>query len=495
MLRIPAVFTLIILGTFFINCSRAAENRQSNPYNILLIVSDALRIDVLGCYGGDIKTPNIDWIAGQGTLFENAYSTAPCTESSAVAMFTGNYSTSYKVINNNKRRKNSKRIYSFYVNKREQLLAEALKEMDFDVVMEVENGIAMRSNNLQGFEKLKNFEQMNEDEVALVEKTIGVSLSDWDDGSKLHHVYNLLHYLLRVKPARHFFLMKWFMDPHMPFTPVEKFKKKIIVDPSKLTEKIGFYSKKRDIAFRRIERRRGITDYEYYYLKELYKAEVRSIDERVGLILKALKYRKLLDKTVIIFTTDHGELFGEKGKRGHGNYLYEPLIHIPLIIMGPGIPGGRRVKTRISNVGLMATLKDLLNVKHTNNMQGKSFKPLFYAEAEGDDVLFFDGNNKNMMSHMSSYGLLMGDYKLITNREDNETIHELYNLKIDPGEKINIVKENPEILKKMLNIIAEFREKNEIRRKYNLSKIDKQVNLSEEWEKTREKLKALGYID
>lgn len=489
-----SVFIFLYSFSIFNNCKKAKQNKRGSSYNIIFIISDALRLDAPGCYEGDAKTPNIDWIARNGILFENAYSTAPCTESSAVTMFTGNYSTCYKVINTKRKRKDSNRVYSFYVNKSEKLLAEVLKEIGFDVLMEVENGIAARSNNLRGFEKIRDFKQMSEDEVALVNKALGINISDWGDGGKMHHLYGLLHYLLTVDEKQNFFLMKWFMDPHMPYNPAKKFKDRISVDISKLPQKETFYAK-RAITFRVIQKKRGISDYEYYYLKELYKAEVESIDERVGLILKAIKNRDLLDKTFVIFTTDHGELFGEKGRMGHGNYYDEPLIHIPLLIMGPGIPKGRRVGTRISNVGLMPTLKDLLSLKQPDKMQGKSFKPLFYDDESEANLLFFDGNNKNFVYNMSSYALIMGDYKLITNGVNKNYNYELYNLKNDPAEKINIVAGNPEILKTMLEIISGFREENEKRRKYNLSKIDKNVKLDEEWQKTQRLLKSLGYIE
>lgn len=485
----------ILSSAFLANCNNGKNKGDNHRYNIVLIVADALRFDIPGCYGGDARTPNIDRLAENGTLFENAYSTAPCTESAVVAIFTGNYSSCYKVINTKKRLKGSKRIYSYYVNDSAKLPAEILKEMDFDVRMEVENGIATRSNHLQGFETLRHFEQMSKEEVAFVEKTIGISTAEWEDGSKLHHVYNVLHYLLTAPDDKNFFLMKWFMDPHMPFTPVNKFKSGIVVDAAKLPEKIDFYSTKRDINFRGIQKRRKITGYEYYYLKELYKAEVTSVDERIGFILKALESRNLLDSTYVIFTSDHGELFGEKGRRGHGTYLDEPLIHVPFIIAGPGIPKGKRVKSRISHLALMPALMDLLQVKQPGKMQGKSFKPLLQEKASRDVPLFFDGNSTNLLANRSSYALIINDYKLIANRENEIDRYELYNLTDDQAEKNNIFEKYPDVMKRMLQDMADFRKKNEALRKYNLSKIDKKVDLSEEWEKTRQTLKALGYID
>ena len=77
---------------------KIVTQNRSKRYNVVLIVSDALRIDVLGCYGGDAKTPNINWLAAKGALFKNAYSTAPTTLPSSISMFTGNYSMTYGIV-------------------------------------------------------------------------------------------------------------------------------------------------------------------------------------------------------------------------------------------------------------------------------------------------------------------------------------------------------------------------------------------------------------
>ncbi|MFH1845801.1 MAG: sulfatase-like hydrolase/transferase, partial [bacterium] len=77
---------------------RHANGAEDSSPNILLIVSDALRADVLGCYGGPAQTPHLDALAARGVLFENAYSTAPATMASSVSMFTGNYSSAYKLL-------------------------------------------------------------------------------------------------------------------------------------------------------------------------------------------------------------------------------------------------------------------------------------------------------------------------------------------------------------------------------------------------------------
>jgi arylsulfatase A-like enzyme len=493
------LFAAVVLASvfLFLNKNQIGVSKHSTNHNIVIIVSDALRSDVLGCYGGDAETPNIDWLAEKGVLFENAYSTAPCTMPASVSMLTGNFSRAYGIIQKDEH-KNRTHKYSFYVNDNEKLFAEALREIGFDVKMDIENSIAARSNNLQGFEAFRKSRQMSKEEIAIVENTIGVKNTAGNKKPLLSHKYNrlydLLYYLLTVPENRNFFLLKWFSDPHGPYDPKEKFKKKIPLVLKKLPMKESFYSKSKVREFNKLVREKNFSDYEHFYIKALYKAEVESVDERVGYIIQALKHRKLLEKTFIVFTSDHGEMFGEHGRLGHGHDYYEDLVNIPLITMGPGIPQGKREKTVVSLLDLMPTLKDLLGVKYADNMQGKSFSTLFYKGSIQDRILYFDRISNTVTKKVDSDALLMNGYKLIINKENNRYVFELFNLSDDPGEIKDIFRENREIVQKMFKKILDIRKDNKVRLKRNLAKIDKDVNLDKEWKKTMEELKTLGYL-
>lgn len=488
------VFAAVVLASvfLFLDKNQIGVSRHSTNHNIVIIVSDALRLDVLGCYGGETKTPNIDWLAQQGVLFEKAYSTAPCTMPTSVSILTGNYSRAYGIIQKPEH-KNRIHKYSFYVNDGETLLAEVLSKAGYDVIMRVENRIASRSNNLQGFRKFRKSSQMSKKEIALVKNTIGTENFGRDEENRLARLYDLLHYLLTVPREQNFFLLNWFLDPHGPYNPPEKFKKSIPMEPGNLPMKESFYSKSRIKKFTQLARSGKLSSDEYFYIKALYKAEVESIDERVGYIIKALKHRGLLQKTFIVFTSDHGELFGEHGRLGHGNNYYEGLLHVPLIIMGPGISKGKKEKTVISLLGLMPTLKDLLGVKYDHHMQGKSYSALFYEGTIRDRMLYFDRITNDITNEANIDALLMDDYKLIVKKQNNRPIFKLFNLADDPGEMKNISAENPQIVKKMFKKILDLRKDNKVRLKQNLTKI-KDVNLDKELKKTMEELKNLGYL-
>jgi len=222
-------------------------------------------------------------------------------------------------------------------------------------------------------------------------------------------------------------------------------------------------------------------------------AEVKSVDERLGYILKAIKHQNLLRNTYIIFTSDHGEQFGEHNKYGHGawgrdcNY-YNTLLRIPLIIMGPGISKGKRIKTPISHLDLLPTIKSLLGISTQKKAdgEGESYKSLLMGGSYQEKDLYFIGARNS--EHKDA--LLRGTYKLITTDKDEKL---LFNISVDPQETMNIDQKYPDIVKTLLQTIKERRNKNAFLKDNRYVK--KVNNLSQEdREKAIEQLKSLGYM-
>ena len=443
--------------------------------NVVLIVSDSLRKDILSCYAGEANTPNIDWLAKNGVLFENAYVTSPWTTPSAVGMFTGHYSTSYK----------SKRIRLFelaipLVFDDEILPAELLRQIGYDVKMDVETTAVIGQNTMQGFEKIKTYDELTDGEKSHVQRITGIK----DEEDSYKQMYGFLDYLL-TKAEDRFFVLKWILDPHSPYNPPAKFKQEIQIDLSQLPRRPNFYSNLLFIGgnYSNIEQR---------YLKALYTKEVESVDERLGYILKALEHGDMLDDTYIVFTSDHGESFGEHGAWCHGQNYYEEQIAIPLIIVGPGIPKGKRVNTIVSLLSMMETLQDLLGVKFQYKSQGKSFKNLLsrnplkhilFSITHSNSAYFVGANEASTQKD----ALRENHYKLIC-RKDNT--YELYNLLDDPHEANNLAKQCPDVVEKMSGNLQELREKNNIIRE-SRTKVDDSVQINTEF---IEQLKALGYL-
>ena len=230
------------------------------------------------------------------------------------------------------------------------------------------------------------------------------------------------------------------------------------------------------------------------YVKDLYLAEVESVDERVGYILEMLEYKKLLDNTIIVFTSDHGEQFGDHGLWGHGGmgrgcHYYEGLMRVPLIYIGPDLPRGRRIQDNVSHLDLMPTVKDLLGIEYSDSMQGKSYKSLLLGKSGWNRTIYFD----NVRNNRQIDALIEKNHKLIT-RVDNK--FELYAIHEDPQEKNNLESRYPEIVNSMLAKIISIRQENLNRQKENRAALDENIDRLSDRERKKiiDRLRSLGYI-
>ena len=455
--------------------------RQQSPleFNIFIVVSDALRYDVLGCYGGQARTPNLDWLAENGILFENAYCTSPWTAPSCVSMFTGNYATAYDYAEE----KSNKAVKPVIVNVPESrtLLAEVMEKEGYMTWMQIENLNASIHNNLQGFEPIPP-DELPQQDIDNISRIVGGEMRNNVDYKK---TYQVLKHLLESPAGETFFLVHWIMDPHYPYFPVDKFESQIEVDESELPKGKVWYQR----GMRGSDKWFTLSPDQKKYVQDLYLAEVESVDERVGYILEMLKHKKLLTKTIIIFTSDHGEQFGDHGLWGHGQHYYEGMMRVPLIYTGPDLPRGRRVKAAVSHLDLMPTVKDLSGIDYNYLTQGQSYLKLLRGKSSWNRTLFFD----DIKNHKQIDALIEKNYKLITQVENK---FELYDIHKDPGETNNLESRYPEKVNAMLEKIMAIRQENLNRQKENRAALDDNIDgLSDsERKKVIDRLRALGYI-
>ncbi|MDA3897801.1 MAG: sulfatase-like hydrolase/transferase [Desulfobacteraceae bacterium] len=447
-------------------------SKEASP-NIVLIVSDALRSDVIGCYGGDdIRTPNIDYLASQGVLFENAYTSSPYTSSSSVGMFTGVFPGAYRKGNHA-----SVALRQYEVPEDHFSIGDLFQSSHYFLLADIENIMVTRSA-LKGFKFLSAIYEIPLPQKLEIEQATGIK----DLSDAYHKMYYSLKRLFNM-PLKNqpFFFIKWILDPHSPYNPPEKFKETIPVDVSQLSEDPEYYSE------HKLFKRTDICQWspqEQIYLKELYKKEVETVDERLGFILKALKYRNVLDNTFIIFTSDHGELFGEKNQWGHGQNYFEKLVRVPLIVSGPGIPKGRKVPNLVSLIGLTPTIADILSLEIKGDIQGESFAKLLFKDSGRNQNIYVEQVGQDAFDDLDAY------------REDNYKLflfkggrRELYNIEKDPAELNDIATGNTDIIEKMIEKVKTLRADNLKRKAW--FKDEPEVAMDQE---TVDNLRTLGYI-
>ena len=304
--------------------------------NIVFIVMDTLRQDRLGTYGYEnARTPNLDALAERGLVYEDAHASSSWTWPSTASMLTGLLPEEHGVVDTS----------SCYLASRFETLAESLRESGYATTGYSGNPlISPRRNFSQGFDEF------------LVDSQNFRPSQDF-----------LPHAIEWVEEHREerFFLYMQLVDTHDPYTPLPQFGKALEEQAPAgypYTAVIDFGSK--------LRKRYGedpiwghwtdetIPPTFQDHMSKLYDACVESADFGVGQLLAKLDALQLTEKTLVVFTSDHGDEFLDHGLLSHGQSLHGELTRVPLIFAGPGVTQGREART-VTNRDLAFTLAKL----------------------------------------------------------------------------------------------------------------------------------------
>ncbi len=462
-----------------------ASCREAPAPNLLLIVSDTLRADALSCYGGPARTPNICSLAERGALFERSWANGAWTLPSSVALFTGQHPNGFA-------RSAAAEKNDFYlVDEAEELLAESLAARGYRRVAFVENQVVLRPQALQGFEVPpvweKDWLRANHESWAA---RAGFDLRDF----RYNQIAAPLKFL-REEARSPFFALVWIMDPHAVYAPERRFASSLPFDFSQLPHPPDYYARlaasdvpKNDwLDFNRLAPEMSQAEIDFTRL--LYHTEVESVDERVGLLLHALELAGLRDRSIVVFTSDHGEGFREHGLVFHSDRrLYEEFVRVPWIAAGPGIAAGRRYALPVSHLDLMPTLRELLGLPRHEAHQGRSLAALLRGEPAlpPPAVQYISGNSRR-----HGYAALVdGRHKLLLEPDGPR----LYDLEADPGETRDLAAQVPERAAALVARIEELTQEDERRRQARAARADAETLRRIESE-TLEELRALGYAE
>jgi len=401
-----AALLLVLLAG---GCSRTPDR-----WNLLIITVDTLRADRLGCYGSDqTRTPGIDALATEGTLFTNSFSSIPITLPSHCSILTGLYPRTHQVLS-----------HGYRLDDRHTTLAEMLDQEGYQTAAFVWNHVLSRKYGLnQGFDIywerfLQGSRMANELMNSTGEDILTTAAIDW----------------VRTVSEEPFFLWVHWFHPHKPYQPPPPMDAVYGKEGESPTED------SRVVMDQAWQGEIDLPASEVDRFRRLYGGEVAYSDRQVGLLLEQLRREGLLDRTLIVFTADHGEVLYEHDRYfGHDIMLYDPSIHVPLILRGPGlIPEGGLVEETVRNVDIVPTLLDLLGVPAEEfPLDGRSFAPTLRGAKLEDAPVFAElfppeEEWKSLPRHAIRYG----DWKLIA--EDQKEEVELYRLSDDPGEMVNL---------------------------------------------------------
>jgi len=402
-----------------------AKIKQDSNLNVLLITLDTTRADRLGCYGHPrARTPNLDGLAAAGVRFENVYSQVPLTTPSHCSILTGTYPLYHQVHNNG----------TYALPAEVTTLAEVLKGRGFQTAAFVGSfTVDSRLGLGQGFD-------VYDDKLAE-----GQAFKPLNAERKAEKVYAAFRRWFDSVEKPPFFCWVHFYDPHLPYDPP--------------------------------------APYSVDFADSPYDGEISYMDHTVGQVIAALREKGLLSKTLIVLAGDHGEAFGEKVETGHGVFLYDGTLKVPLIFQAEGhLPKGGVIKSRVRLIDIAPSILDLLGLPVPSEIQGTSLLP-YLAGREKKDLstyleTYFPRENYGW-SELT--GFVDGDWKYIKAPKP-----ELYNLKTDPQETQNVLGQesrNAELMKERLA---------ETTAKYSSGFTASKRELTPE---EQEKLRSLGYVD
>ena len=293
--------------------------------HLLVICVDTLAAGRMSAYGyARPTTRRLAQFAREGTLFRHAVSPSSWTLPATASLLTGLPPNTHGVLGD-------QRSYLM-----EGLLTwpERLREEGLVGAAFVANPLVAEGNNFhQGFEHWD--QQVDADADVLTD-----SLLDWVDG--------------QADDARWFAYLH-LMDPHAPYGAPGENRDRFIEEDDPLLERDFDVLLPHQVQAGEVT----LSPEEIEHVRALYDGEVAYMDRALGRLLDALEERGELQRTTILLTADHGEELFEHERLGHGYSLYEELVHVPLILVGPGVPQGIRVDTPVGTAGLANTVLHL----------------------------------------------------------------------------------------------------------------------------------------
>ena len=431
--------------------SGCGKRQHAKKPNIILITLDTTRADRLGCYGYRRQTsPNIDKLAEESVLYTRAIAPSSWTLPSHASLFTGKFTSSHGarydpegplLLTDAISGPESWDAYRARgLAQNEVTLAEVLKETGYTTAAVVGGPWMKRIFGLN-----KGFDYYNDSQIGTVNGRLASQVTT-----------SALNWLERRREKKFFLFLNYF-DPHGPYSPPEGFALRFLPKGTNFTGREPTLEE----------------------INALYDAEILYMDHYIGRFLQKLKVENLYNDTLIIVTSDHGELFGEHGKFGHGHYLYQEELHVPLFIKYPaGEVSPKRTDLRAQLTDILPMIYERVGITIPGNIQGTSpsqIKHPIIAETYPLPLISKDGSWQSIFE---------GDFKFIWNSKNQ---HMLFNLKDDPEENVNIIVQDSKRTERMWAQMEQYLAK--------LPKPGLALPAGEPDDQTKEALKSLGYVN
>jgi len=429
--------------------------------NILFIMADQWRYDYLGCAGADfIRTPNLDRIAERGVRFSNCFTTSPVCAPARISLATGLHPHRLGALSNAAFLPISTPTY--YQRLRDHgYRVGCVGKLDlakpdsyngrfgdrpcafgwgFTHPEEVEGKMHAGSSDTPrgpyGFhlQEKGRYKAFHEDYKDRSSKgwIVGVShdsVLPTEDFADIYIGRRATEWIRNIPDdfPWHYFVS--FVGPHDPFDPpteyADQYRDAEMPPPIQ-----GNAEGKPEWQ---TKRNRSATPEDVLLARRQYCASSTAIDDQVGEMLDALEERGQLDNTYLVFSSDHGEMLGDHGFFTK-TFAYEASLHVPLLVAGPGIEGGRVSDTVVELHDINPTICEMASVAPQENIDARSFLPVARGEVAE--------HRPNAISSQRHWRCIRTKtHKYVENIND---VSELYDLENDPEERHNIASEDRE---------------------------------------------------
>lgn len=482
-----------ISASLLISLAGVAQKKTVDKYNVVFIISDEHRASVLGCYGDKVvKTPNIDALASQGVMFTRAYTSSPLSAPARASLITGTYPST-----------NGSLTHQIKVDKKDQIpqveelkapdgaagryrigykegmitWGEYFKKMNYGtsgigkmhVHGELQKGVnpEFPNGNLMGFDvsdmrfytyfpgaQYKDYK--NNPDYNNRYREIGAYKSD-EKGNPTNYklkptlVQNeedIFDFIVErrssdyiencVKKGEPFVAYVGLEKPHEPWSTEQRFYD--LYDANKMLMPASWNDWMINGKFpyaSTFTRLKDTLDMKRSMVA--YYACVSEVDELVGKLIAKTKELGIYDKTIFVYTTDHGENLFEHGLI-EKHCMFEPAVRIPLIISCPALlPQGTVCNSLASTIDILPTLAELLGGKPDKQWEGKSLVAQMKTDKVWDRAIFsefYEANKESFKGkNVAQRMMLDNKYKYVYT---HGMIDQLYDVVNDKGEMTNL---------------------------------------------------------
>ena len=461
--------------------------------NILLISTDQQRYDMVGAAGNPaVSTPHLDRLAAEGALFENCYVQNPVCSPSRASLMTSSYVSSHGLYENGVDIAPGTRVFStelaeagydcglvgkFHLHSCFHGRTEPRLDDGFRVFRWAHDPYLGSSENAY-------HRWLRATHPELYARALG-------DNGRFDTIPTEAHYSHWIaeetisflttdrRKDEPFLFVANFFDPHHGFgAPEEYVRRYDDVELPPVTTRDGELEDKPEIQrWTSLHGGGGMPSYADLdeapldEVRRAYYAMVSLVDDEVGRILAVLEAEGLAEDTIVVFTSDHGELLGDHQLLRKGPFLYDCSVRVPLFVRWPGVvPPGLRRRELVQWVDLAPTVLEAAGVERRRSYQGESLLPLL----RGEDVAWRDwalsqyrssGDPANPSAHMT---MLRHDrWKLVAHHAGagHPRSGELYDLEADPGELENLWGDEGhrevrlDLAEKLLDVLAEVEDR------------------------------------